>query len=68
MTCNQLMVLLDIHRGTFQESRHMDTVTEDMRYLRYSGFITKPCGDAVSCTDDGTDLVERVLRTPLGQW
>ena len=40
MTCNQLMVLLDIYRGTFNLDRHLGTVWDDVAYLYRQGLIT----------------------------
>lgn len=65
MTCNQLMVLLDIHRGTFRESRHMGTVSKDILYLLRRGLITPGClADEPEqvVTDDGVVLVATILQ------
>lgn len=60
LTCNQLMVLLDIYRGTFHRSRHMATVTGDISHLLRRGLITGSLAEKASCTDDGTALVKRM--------
>lgn len=61
MTCNQIMVLLDIYRGTFCSDRHMGTVKQDLARLFHSGLITDRTILA-SCTDAGTRLVGRILK------
>jgi len=62
MTCNQLSVLLDIHRGTFRESRHMGTVAQDLMYLLRRGLITLGDGQRSVCTIDGSRMVDRILK------
>lgn len=68
MTPNMLMVLLDVHRGTFSESRHMGTVHDDMKRLRLSGLVEMgmvqclPKGNYIPCwrtTDLGRAVVNR---------
>ena len=44
MTCNQLIVLLDIHRG-FNVKRHMGTLERDLVLLKVHGFITESSED-----------------------
>lgn len=39
MTINQIMVLLDIHRGTFCPKRHLATVEDDVIRLKQEGLI-----------------------------
>jgi len=60
LTINQLMVLLDIYRGTFKTLRHMETVVADERRLRNLGLIVK--NDITGCeiTEKGLDLVNDI--------
>ena len=64
MTCNQLMVLLDVYRGTFRTSRHMGTVAADVSRLFSLGLITLGDRKESVCTEAGRTLVERILATP----
>lgn len=40
LTCNQLMVLLDIYRGNYEPSRHVGTVSADLQKLMSNGLVT----------------------------
>jgi hypothetical protein len=40
LTCNQAMVLLDLYRGTFEASRHMACVDQDVEKLIRHGLVT----------------------------
>ena len=40
LTCNQAMVLLDVYRGTFDRSRHMGSVEDDIEKLIRNGLVT----------------------------
>lgn len=44
MTCNQLMVLLDVKRG-FRSSIHCGTLYEDIKFLKDHGLIEEEDGD-----------------------
>jgi hypothetical protein len=61
MTCNQLMVLLDIYRGTFDPARHMDTVQKDLMHLFNKGLIVPDAQHACLCTRQGDKLVDDLL-------
>lgn len=39
LTLNQIILLLDIRRGTFEEHRHLGTLSDDLRLLRAAGVI-----------------------------
>jgi len=64
MTCNQLMVLLDVYRGTFRTNRHMGTVASDVSRLFSLGLITLGDRKESVCTEAGRAMVERILATP----
>jgi hypothetical protein len=60
MTCNQLMVLLDIYRGTLDTKHHMPTMTSDLAYLLQNDFIYSLPGRQKLC--------HRYNITDLGGW
>jgi hypothetical protein len=59
-TCNQLMVLLDIYRGTFESTRHLGTVKADVSVLYEEGYISSKTGVGY-LLPKGKAEVERVL-------
>ena len=66
MTTNQLMMLLDIYRGTFDGSRHMGTVNEDINTLASRGLFKNEIGEL---SKKGKNLVETLLRVAaLGEY
>lgn len=60
LTRNQVMVLLDIYRGTFRANRHMGTVAKDMARLSRRGLITSV--RSPRRTRAGTALVARISK------
>ncbi len=56
MTCNQMIVLLDVRRG-FDKSRHPATVEKDLLFLEREGFIRSlPQVDDFELTQKGYEL------------
>jgi len=58
VTLNQLLVLLDISRGTFRPDRHMGTVAADLLRLAHLGLVA--LGKKPTCTKAGEGLVADV--------
>lgn len=56
LTVNQVMLLLDIHRGTNVEA-HSGTRAKDLAKLRYIGYVMQ---DVVDTTDLGNRRVELI--------
>ena len=63
LTCNQMMVLLDIYRGTFRRERHLMTVEKDIQTLLKVNLIERVDGkvDEWNTTDGGGKLVRERL-------
>ena len=59
LTCNQVMILLDCHRGTFNTDRHMGGVEEDLRRLESNSLIEK--SEYWELTTNGKKLIEHLL-------
>lgn len=64
MTCNQLIVLLDVHRG-FSRDRHLGTMDRDLLRLERDGLIRRGACDVSSFDYDLTDRGEEVVETVL---
>lgn len=62
MTCNQLMVLLDIYRGSFPQSV-CGTLREDLEFLRYERLVVPQVveGEDPALTKHGRAAVGAVL-------
>jgi hypothetical protein len=62
MTCNRLMVLLAIYRGT-DDQQEIGTYKDDLDILKYAGLIclNKGTGWDWNCTDKGRELVKNVF-------
>jgi len=55
VTLNQLLVLLDISRGTFRQNRHMGTLATDLLRLAHLGLVA--LGKNPTCTKAGEGFV-----------
>ena len=58
MTTNQLILLLDCHRG-FEQDRHVDSLHNDMRILYKRGLLVS--WETPSLTYEGEALVAKLL-------
>ncbi len=57
MSCNQLMVLLSLYRGTFEKDKHTETLQQDLIFLRSKELIK--AGNSLS--KKGILLIETIL-------
>jgi hypothetical protein len=71
LSINQLMVLLDVSRGTLNAGRHPSTMITDLVILENNGLIKK-IGDktdavdkAYDCTPDGVTFVKKARGVPI---
>lgn len=62
MTCNQLMVLLDMYRGSYQEDRHIVTAKGDILCLQNQGYLTNAIDPDFI---DVTNLARRRIKSIL---
>lgn len=69
LTCNQVMLLLDIYRGTYSPDRHLGTLNTDLNLLENVNvrMIQNDThqGDShsdYSLTDKGQGLAEHILQ------
>lgn len=66
MTSNQLMVLLDIYRGTFYRERHMGTVDTDLATLSHLCLIESRGKGYSNGRRDLTERGEKLIKALLG--
>ena len=61
MTCNQLIVLMDVRRG-FREEGHMGTMNDDIEMLKNAGLIESGERFPLQLTEAGAALSDEVLK------
>lgn len=61
LTCNQAMVLLDIYRGTFEPSRHIGVIYQDLLMLVFHQYIAEDNECAYIMTNHGENRVREML-------
>lgn len=62
LTVNQLILLLEAHRGTLDESVRCGTRSIDMRRLIHANLIDTDHELRIGTTSKGSELVERLLQ------
>jgi hypothetical protein len=64
LTLNQIMILLDIHRGTYRRENHVGTIQMDLMALETRGlidwFVGRGGDTEYGTTSEGATLVERL--------
>lgn len=65
MTCNQLMALLAIYRGTLADELKIGTQQNDLAWLKRQGYIMEAHNNGRNLDYDTTALAYRWIRDEL---
>ena len=70
LTCNQIMILLDVYRGTLIPGRHLGTYYNDLKLLRSDSiglidFHHSDNGPLFVLTEKGTIYIKNILEKEL---
>lgn len=71
LTINQIMILLDIYRGSLKQNRHLATYETDLFVLLHRGLIKREEGVkkltpiSFEPTGLGDNMVQAILKTTI---